>query len=102
MGEQKRRYQSRNDVVRTLITDDSNPKVAVVHTLQDLTPLLKELELARDVPQRGPNRRLASVPLIVWEDLERRGITDDPNGPEMKKWLNSSEAAPWRDWRGKV
>lgn len=42
----------------------------------------------------GDIARVASIPLIVQYDLIRRGIWGKQD--EMRKWLNSEEAKPWR------
>lgn len=42
----------------------------------------------------GEMRRVATIPVVVQHDLMQRGIWFDRSA--LKKWLNSSEAQPYR------
>ena len=100
MGEAKRRYSALNGVERTLILDDASD-VFHVHHQQDVEPILDSI--ARDqelMPNTGPNKLAARIPTVIFEELQRQGITEDES--LFKAWLNSSDAAPWRIWRGKL
>jgi hypothetical protein len=44
--------------------------------------------------------RVASLPLVVWEDLKRRGILDDTKA--FKAWLNDPENRFFRTAPGRV
>lgn len=48
----------------------------------------------------GDVARVASIPLSVYYDLKRRGITDDPKA--MKKWLNDPDNRVFRTREGTV
>ena len=48
----------------------------------------------------GTNKLAARIPTIIYEELQRNGIADDPD--LFKAWLNSSDAAPWRIWKGRL
>jgi hypothetical protein len=100
VGEQKRRYFAANGVVKTAITDDDYPDRLVVHTEQDVGEILDGIARDREIMRHGVNKKLATLPTFIWEDLVIRGIAYDEDA--FKKWLNSSEATPWRIWGGRV
>ena len=52
------------------------------------------------MPNTGENKLAARIPAIIYEELERQGIVD--NEALFKAWLNSSDAAPWRIWKGRL
>ena len=99
MGEQKRRYSALNGVVRTAIYDDSDT-FHVKHS-QDVEPILDSIARDRELmPNTGPNKLAARIPTVIYEELQRQGITEDES--LFKAWLNSSDAAPWRIWKGQL
>jgi hypothetical protein len=98
MGEARRRYQFRDGVARSTITDDDR---LVIHTQMDVEPVLDSIARDREIMRNdGDNRLLGRLPMIVVEDLIKRGIYDDPDA--FDRWWNSIEANPWRIWRGWV
>lgn len=48
----------------------------------------------------GEMARVASIPLSVYYDLKRKGITDDPKA--FKKWLNDPDNRAFRTREGTV
>lgn len=48
----------------------------------------------------GDVSRVASIPLSIYYDLKRRGITDDPKA--MKRWLNDPDNRAFRTREGTV
>ena len=99
MGEQKRRFDARNGVERTLILDDASDVFHVQHT-QVLDPILDGIARDRETMVHGVNKLAARIPTIIYEELQRKGITEDEQ--LFKAWLNSSDAAPFRIWRGRL
>jgi hypothetical protein len=100
VGEQKRRYDARNGVSRTMILDDDSEVFHVEHR-QDVEPILDSIKRDQEImPQSGDNKLAARIPTIIYEELQRAGIADDPD--LFKAWLNSPEAEPWRVWRGRL
>ena len=100
MGERKRVYEVRAGVARTLITDDASG-VFHVQTTSDVEPVLDSIKRDQELmSQSGPNKLAARIPLFIYEELQRKGITEDES--LFKAWLNSSDAAPWRIWRGRL
>ena len=96
-------YRDADGVRKTLIWDTEDPNKFVIKTEQDLTEIIagierdREFSAGRRVKDSEPSHRL---PVIVWEDLKKRGIADDDDA--FRKWLNSSEATPWRLRQGNV
>ena len=100
MGERRRKYQAQDGFEREVIFDADEPDKFVIKTSQDIEPVLDAIAASRDVQQKGANRKIATLPIFIVEDLIHRGIYYDED--RFKTWLNSSEAAPWRTWRGRV
>ena len=101
MGERKRVYEARAGVVRTLIADESNPSTFTVQTTLDVEPVLDSIKRDQEtMSQSGPNKLAARIPLFIYEELQRQGITEDES--LFKAWLNSSDAEPWRIYRGRL
>jgi hypothetical protein len=99
--EQRQTYRDRDGVRRTLIWDDDAPGRVVVHTEEDVEPLLDSIARDREImPNNGHNKLAARIPVTVAEDLIRRGIYHDES--LFKAWLNSPEAAPFRIWQGRL
>jgi hypothetical protein len=99
MSETRRLFTVRDGVVRETIYDDSDGRL-VVHTRQDLDEILAGIARDREAMRHGDMKKVATLPAFVVEDLINRGIYDDQDA--FDAWLNSSEAEPWRVWRGRV
>jgi hypothetical protein len=98
MGEARRRYLVRDGVARSTIADDDG---FVIHTQMDVEPVLDSIARDREImPNNGDNKLLGRLPMIVVEDLIRRGIYNDPDA--FDRWWNSIEANPWRIWGGSI
>jgi hypothetical protein len=100
MVERRTVYRNADGVRRTLITDDDRPGKALVKTEVVLDEIVDGIARDREIMRHGVNKKVASLPLTVYEDLVNRGIAGDEDA--FKKWLNSSEATPWRVWQGNV
>jgi hypothetical protein len=99
VGERRRRYQARDGVARTLITDDSAPDQFHVQTTMDVEPILDGIHRDQETMRHGTNKLAARLPMFIYEDLLHRGIIGDEDA--FKKWLNGPEATPWRIWKGR-
>jgi hypothetical protein len=86
-------------IVRETIYDDSSGRL-VVAMRQNVDAILAGIARDRDNLTRTNNKKVATLPAFVVEDLTHRGIYDDPDA--FDAWLNSSEADPWRVWKGRV
>lgn len=91
-------YREADGVRRTMILDDEHPDRVVVKTEQDLTEILAGIARDRDIPQTGAMRRVATLPVEIYERMQREGWGPD----DEAKWLNSSDASAFRIWKGRV
>ena len=100
MTERRTTYREWADGVRrTLITDDERPEDFTVHTQQDIEPILDSVGRDREtMSHNGVNKLLARIPIEIYE----RSVREQWDEPTWARWLNSSEAAPFRIWRGNV
>jgi hypothetical protein len=99
MSERQRIYRDADGVRRTMIWDDEDPDQVTVHTQQDVEPILDSIERDRAVMTHdGFNKLLARIPITIYERSVHEGWDEE----KWARWLNSSEAAPFRIWRGRV
>jgi hypothetical protein len=80
---------------------DGNTHVFSAH--QDVAPRMdinKELRKMYRPKKWGEGRRVASIPTVVWEHLQREGIADNPK--RLKKWLNDPDNKAFRTLEGRV
>lgn len=101
-----RRIISRNPVtgVETWFHYDNETGDSIITSEQEVDGTL-ELNKAQfnDAPQRWGNdvfHKVASIPLVVLDDLKQRGIADDPAA--MKRWLNDPDNRFFRTRPGNV
>ena len=99
MGEARRRYAYRDGVARDMVAHDG---LLTTIVRQDVERILEDIKRRREQPMVSQNGwwDAASLPVPIYEDLKQRGIIDDEDA--FKKWLNSSEAAPWRIHGGQL
>jgi hypothetical protein len=98
MAESKSVYRDADGVRRTIITDDERPNGFVVNTQQYLDEILDSVKRDRETMSHGVNKLLARLPVTVYE----RACHEHWGEDDWRKYLNSSEAAPFRIWQGKV
>jgi hypothetical protein len=72
----------------------------VVAMRQNVDEILAGIARDQDNMRKTNNKKVATLPAFVVEDLTYRGIYNDPDA--FDKWLNSSEADPWRVWKGRI
>lgn len=99
MTERSTVYKNADGVRRTLITDDERPGAVVVRTEQVLDEILAGIERDRELhPASSTNKMLARIPIEIYE----RAVLEQWDEGDWRRWLNSSDAAPFRIWRGRV
>lgn len=99
MTERRTTYRNADGVRRTLITDDERPEDFTVQTEQVLDEVLGSVERDREtMSHNGVNKLLARIPIEIYE----RSVHQQWSEGDWARWLNSSEAAPFRIWRGRV
>jgi hypothetical protein len=95
-------YQDANGVRRTMILDDDAPHRVVVQTEQVLDEILggiaRDRERVAANDNGSPLRHVGRFPIEIFERMILEGWGPD----DEARWLNSSEAAPFRIWRGRV
>ena len=92
-------YQDANGVRRTLLADDEQPDRFRVFTEQDIEPVLDSVARDRELmANTGVNKLAARVPVSIYE----RAIHEQWSEEDWRRWLNSSDAAPFRIWQGRV
>lgn len=100
MGERKRIYEARDDIRRTLISDDETADRFITKLEQDVEPILDGIARDRETMRHGTNKLAARLPMFIVENLIHRGIYTDEDA--FRVWLNGPEATPWRVWKGRV
>jgi hypothetical protein len=92
-------YRNSDGIRRTFYVDPDSPYSPLVHTEQDVEEILDGVKRDREIMQNsGPSKLVARVPVTVWEESIHRQWDDG----DWKKYLNSSEARPFRIWEGNV
>lgn len=103
MSERHRVYRDSDGVRKTIIWDDEDPSRFSIKTEQDLTEILSGIERDRELSygqRAGDIEPTHRIPRIIYDQLKASGIADDDDA--FRKWLNSSEATPWRIRSGTV
>jgi hypothetical protein len=102
MSERQHVYHNADGIRRTMFADPDRPGEFAILVEQDVEEILDGVQRRRENHKTGitDNKILGSIPIIVAEDLKRRGIWDDDDA--FRKWLNSWEARPFRVWEGRV
>ena len=100
MAERRLIYRNDGAVKRTMIVDDDVPDLVHVVTEQDLTQAVENNRIMEELhPRRSTNKLIArGVPVHVAE----QAIREDWDEQDWKRWLNNSENAAFRVWRGRV
>jgi hypothetical protein len=102
MSDLERVYKNSDGIRRTMVQDPDRPGEFSILVEQDIEEILAGVQRRRENHKTGLTdmKHLGSIPIIVAEDLYRRGIWDDEDA--FRKWLNSWEARPFRVWEGRV
>lgn len=64
----------------------------VLNSAQDVSGIIEANKIDMNTPQKtldGLGRKVASIPLCVWQDLRNKGIAQDEVA--FKRWLNDSD-----------
>lgn len=93
--------------IRRVFHADTDGEGFVIETIQEVSPLVeqnKALHAMTDERTRfggdGLGGRVASIPMNVYADLQRRGIADNPAA--FKRWLNDGDNRCFRTRPGVV
>lgn len=98
--EHKTVYVDDGGVRRTLISDDDAPAVIRVYTEVDMSAVVENNHIYRDIQNpRSTNKLVArGIPMTVYE----KSILEDWDDNDWKKWLNDPDNAAFRIWQGRV
>jgi hypothetical protein len=92
-------YRNKDGIKRTFYVDPDKPYSPLVHTEQDVAEILDSVNRDREIMKNnGPSKVVARVPVTVWEESVHQQWDDR----KWAKYLNSSEARPFRIWEGEV
>ena len=82
--------------------DDGSITIQTVQEVADVAEANKSAfnQFDERAGWKGDMHRVASIPMSIFYDLQRKGILNDPVA--MKKWLNASENRVFRTRPGKV
>lgn len=89
--------------VRRMFHPSSDGNSFVEEGIQDVSgriALNKALQTEDRAQRFGDGRRMASIPIVVWEGLMRQGIDKDPK--RLKRWLNDSDNDAFRTMKGRI
>lgn len=100
MAEVKNVYFNSGAVIRTAITDDEAPGRVVVHTAVDMTQVVEENKMLRDLQNPKSDFRMLArgVPLTVYE----KSILEGWDESDWTRWLNDPDNAAFRIYQGRV
>jgi len=80
-----------------MIWDDEDPDQITVHTEENIGPILDSVQRDREIMPHGVNKLVGRFPASVFE----RSVLEQWDEDDWRRWLNSSEAAPFRIWQGR-
>lgn len=91
-------------IKRVFHYDHSNDSFAI-ETRQSVTDVVEQAkaraaEIDERAPWKGDFHHVAQIPIILWEELRRKGIADDPKA--LKAWLNDRDNLAFRTRPGRV
>lgn len=86
----------------TLWHNESDGDVVVEHrqNVEDIVEWNKAIRNQHDGTFKGDMRLGFTIPTVIYEDLIRRGIAQDPD--RFRKWMRSEEAKPWKVHPGRI
>jgi len=87
----------------TYVEVDDETGLPVVVQAQDTQPIVesaKAIASSFDPWRRTEVQHVARIPLVIWQRLNRLGITKDPAA--FRAWLNSREARLLRTDDGRI
>ena len=104
------KYSISKDIVDTNFIEDKSEGKFHIERTQDLSPVIEENKrkqsLGEGVSKSKELNHVASIPLVVVEQLAKQGIMS-PTGDivdhvRFKRWLNNSDNRAFRVWTGTV
>ena len=94
----------RQSLIEELHHYDEATGTAYIERVQDVESIVEAnkalYNLSDGVPHFGDGKRVASIPIVVWDELTRLGIADDPVA--LRAWLNDADNRAFRTLPGRV
>jgi hypothetical protein len=84
--------------------EESDGKI-FIHNTQDAEPIVEDNKILLSSGEDGYTasrsmRRVASLPTLLWLDLKKKGIVDDPK--RLAAWLNDPDNRFFRTAPGRI
>lgn len=100
MAEKKLTYRNDGVVKRTMVWEDDEPHIIHVYTEQDMTQIVDNNKVMRELHPRYSTNKLVArgVPVHVAE----KALREDWDEKDWQRWLNDPDNAAFRVWRGQV
>lgn len=99
-----RKIVDNDGFVPTIYHTDDYGNIELIERQDDIGELLKQNEIMRnDWDGYSPSRNMrhvAEIPTVVYEHIQKLGITDDPK--KFKAWLNDPDNKMFRVTDGRV
>ena len=85
--------------------EDPTGKDTVIESVQDVTEILADNKAERNTFDekagwKGDVHKVASIPIVVWEELKRKGLDNDNDA--LLKWLDDPDNRAFRTRPGKL
>ena len=79
---------------------DPITELSHLESVQDVTDIVEFNKAMSDHKPGRDWRHTAQIPLVVYYDLKRRGILQDP--VRFAQWLDDRDNQAFRIWKGKI
>jgi hypothetical protein len=88
--------------IRHVFHYDNATDIATITAEQDVNEVIEaNKQQFNDAPTKhGEWNKVASIPMVIYMDLKKKGIVDDPVA--MKRWLNDPDNRFFRTRPGQV
>lgn len=87
-------------VLKTIVSDESDPERLVFVSEQDLEATFKSVAAKREQTMSSDFKPVAEIPGVIVEQMMRDGSWNDPAA--VKRWLNDPQNKCFRIWQGRV
>jgi hypothetical protein len=79
---------------------DPITELSHLESVQDVTDVIEHNKALSDIKPGREWRHAASIPLVIYYELKRKGILGDPDA--LAKWLDDRDNQVFRSWKGKI
>ena len=89
-----------NGITEYQHVDNSKPRDLILETVQDCQPILDYVKQERERPVGKEWRKVAVIPLTVYDKAAREGWLHDK--ARWHRWMNDPDNAAFRVWNGNI